>query len=768
MFKGCIVFAWDNQTSVPFWSALKMQPVLSDPVPCFKALVTVHKLLVNGPHIVLSEACNEVSFLEQCARIHGSQNGAFSSSYGYGPLISSYVSFLLTKIDFHRTHPEFTGNFDYEEYLSIKGVQDLDEGYKTIDEMMELQERLDLFQKSVFENFGGVSGSVECRISAFVPLIDESYGMYKFVTSMLSAMHLSVESPDPLILLVERYNTIFSNLKQFYEECSKIRYLTSLVAIPKLPDRAPQFSEEALKRFTGSQAFHKAVDQPAAPVKKRSEETKGNGNQTTVVVQIPVQQQQPQPQPQQMVPMQPMTSFMPGMFDAGLMTRVNSEIVQMQSSLQAATSQHHQDQAALNELRERFEKAESRAKELTQRYNQLASQANSQGEDLREQIAAWKRKYEATAKLYTELRDRYMQLAEKLNESSKTAQYSRNLEGRLQELELLRLTEQQMNSEKDAKMAELEEQCRQLQAECEALRIEECVIGGEIGGQLADELARAAAEIATAASKLTELRGMEGLKCHEDLLDAASALTCAISDLVKYARSVQEAIVAEAASSASGDADILAASFYKKNSVWTAGLISAAQAVAGATSHLVETADALLRTKSRSPEHLIVASTGVTASTAQLMAAARVKANPMWPCSESLESAARSVSEANKALVSLVTSKAALYEEGINSSGSSDNLPTTLQGFKIAEMDQQVEILALERKLQSARMHLSRLRQSQYSIPASKEEGVFECQTDKSEAALVEFEAEDEDNSLPSNDDWLMTIPPKLEEIEFK
>ena len=170
-----------------------MQPVLSDAIPCFKALVTIHKLLVNGPHIVLSEACNEVSFLEQCARIHGSQNGAFSTSYGYGPLISSYVSFLLTKIDFHRTHPEFTGNFDYEEYLSIKGVQDLDEGYKTIDEMMELQERLDLFQKSVFENFGGaaVSGSVECRVSAFVPLIDESYGMYKFVTSMLSAMHLS-------------------------------------------------------------------------------------------------------------------------------------------------------------------------------------------------------------------------------------------------------------------------------------------------------------------------------------------------------------------------------------------------------------------------------------------------------------------------------------------------------------------------------------------------------------------------------------------------
>lgn len=745
-----------------------MQPVLSDPVPCFKALVTIHKLLVNGPHVVLSEACNEVAFLEQCARIHGSQNGAFSSSYGYGPLISSYVSFLLTKIDFHRTHPEFTGNFDYEEYLSIKGVQDLDEGYKTIDEMMELQERLDLFQKSVFENFGAASGSVECRISAFVPLIDESYGMYKFVTSMLSAMHLSVESPDPLILLVERYNSIFNSLKQFYEECSKIRYLTSLVAIPKLPDRVPQFTEDALKRFTGSQAFHKAVEQKSAPV-KRSESSSGSGKggQTTVVVQIPSSvQPAPQPQPQQpaMVPMN--FGMMPGMFDSGLMQRINTEIIQMQASLQTATAQHRQDQAALNELRESLGKAEGRAKELTQRYNQLASQANSQSDDLREQIAGWKRKYEATAKLYTELRDRYMQLAEKLNESSKTAQYSRTLEGRLQELELERLTAQQINSEKDAKLAELEERCRKLQGECEALKIEECVIGGEIEGQLADELARAAAEIATAASKLVELRGLDGLQCHEDLLDAASALTSAISELVKQARSVQEAIVQEAAGK---DNDIAVASFYKKNSVWTAGLISAAQAVAGATSHLVETADALLRTKSRSPEHLIVASTGVTASTAQLMAAARVKANPTWPCSEALEGAARSVAEANKSLVSLVTSKSSQFDGNDAASADSSSLPTTLQGFKIAEMDQQVEILALERKLQSARIHLARLRQSQYKTAEVNEStaGVTHVVDSNVFCESVSSVEEEEDNSLPTSDDWLLTVPPKLEELKF-
>lgn len=581
---------------------------------------------------------------------------------------------------------------------------------------------------------------------------------------------LGVESPDPLILLVERYNNIFSSLKEFYEECSKIRYLTSLVAIPKLPDRAPQFTEDALKRFTGSQAFHKAVPQQQQPAPKKEESSKKS--QTTVVVQIPVPQQQQQqlpiPQPQ------PLSTFgmMPGMYDAGLMQRINTEIVQMQSSLQTATAQHQQDQAALHELNEKFSKAEARAKELTQRYNQLASQANSHSDELRGQVAAWKRKYEATAKLYSELRERYMLLAEKLNESSKTAQLTRNLEGRLQELELQRLTDQQLQSEKDAKLAELEERCRQLQGECEALRVEECVIGSEIGGQLADELARAAAEIASAASKLTELRGLEGLECHEDLLDAASALTGAIADLVKYARQVQEAIVQDAAGK---DNDLQAASFYKKNSVWTAGLISAAQAVAGATSHLVESADALLRTRSRSPEHLIVASTGVTASTAQLMAAARVKAHPGWPCSESLEGAARNVSEANRALVALVTSKAALFDGDGTGMGDASGaaLPTTLQGFKIAEMDQQVEILALERKLQSARIQLARLRQSQYTANenvmsteiATVNNAVSNVSNDS--VVSVSTQHEDEDNALPDGDDWLFNGPPKLEELKL-
>lgn len=49
---------------------------------------------------------------------------------GYGSLIKNYVQFLLHKLRFHRTHPEFNGTFDYEEYISLKNIDDPNEGYE--------------------------------------------------------------------------------------------------------------------------------------------------------------------------------------------------------------------------------------------------------------------------------------------------------------------------------------------------------------------------------------------------------------------------------------------------------------------------------------------------------------------------------------------------------------------------------------------------------------------------------------------------------------
>lgn len=65
--------------------------------------------------------------------------------------------------------------------------------YETIGDLMTLQDQIETFQKLIFVHFRG-SNNNECKISALVPLVKESYGIYRFITSMMRAMHRSESS----------------------------------------------------------------------------------------------------------------------------------------------------------------------------------------------------------------------------------------------------------------------------------------------------------------------------------------------------------------------------------------------------------------------------------------------------------------------------------------------------------------------------------------------------------------------------------------------
>jgi hypothetical protein len=109
---------------------------------------------------------------------------------------------------------------------------------------MTLQDQIESFQKLIFAHFRG-SNNNECRISALVPLVKESFGIYKFITSMMRAMHrresryhtlltTGTDAMDALLPLSERYNAQHYNLRKFYYECSNLKYLTGLINVPKL------------------------------------------------------------------------------------------------------------------------------------------------------------------------------------------------------------------------------------------------------------------------------------------------------------------------------------------------------------------------------------------------------------------------------------------------------------------------------------------------------------------------------------------------------
>jgi hypothetical protein len=235
---------------------------------------------------------------------------------------------------------------------------------------------------------------------------------------------------------------------------------------------------------------------------------------------------------------------------------------------------------------------------------------------------------------------------------------------------------------------------------------------GDLGDLVDKELSKAADAIEAAAARLAKLKTKprEGfstyeLRINDVILAAAIAVTNAIAELIKAATESQQEIVREGRGSSSRTA------FYKKNNRWTEGLISAAKAVATSTNTLIETADGVISGRN-SPEQLIVASNDVAASTAQLVAASRVKATFMSKTQDRLEAASKAVGAACRALVRQVQD--IIAERNRDEGETVDYAKLSSHEFKVREMEQQVEILQLENSLARARQRLGEMRKISY------------------------------------------------------
>lgn len=110
--------------------------------------------------------------------------------------------------------------------------------YETISDLMGLQDQIESFQRQVFAHFRH-SANNECRISSLVPLVKESWGIYRFITSMLRAMHRRTDDLEALEPLRQRFKTQHYSLRKFYYECSNLKYLTGLINVPKLGQVSP-------------------------------------------------------------------------------------------------------------------------------------------------------------------------------------------------------------------------------------------------------------------------------------------------------------------------------------------------------------------------------------------------------------------------------------------------------------------------------------------------------------------------------------------------
>ncbi|XP_066551517.1 huntingtin-interacting protein 1 isoform X2 [Amia ocellicauda] len=235
---------------------------------------------------------------------------------------------------------------------------------------------------------------------------------------------------------------------------------------------------------------------------------------------------------------------------------------------------------------------------------------------------------------------------------------------------------------------------------------------GELGDLVEQEMSATSIAVEAAAARIEEMLSKSraadsGVKMevNERILASCTELMQAIKVLVLSSKDLQRDIVESGRGAASTK------EFYAKNSRWTEGLISASKAVGWGATVMVDAADLVVQGKGKF-EELMVCSHEIAASTAQLVAASKVKADKDSGNLAKLQQASRGVTQATASLVASTKSGKSQIEE----KDTMDFSSMTLTQIKRQEMDSQVRVLELETWLQKERERLGELRKKHYEL----------------------------------------------------
>lgn len=244
----------------------------------------------------------------------------------------------------------------------------------------------------------------------------------------------------------------------------------------------------------------------------------------------------------------------------------------------------------------------------------------------------------------------------------------------------------------------------------------------ELGDLVDKEMAATSAAIEEAVRRIDEMMNQARkdttgvkLEVNERILNSCTDLMKAIRMLVIASTDLQKEIVEGGRGAAS------IKEFYARNSRWTEGLISAAKAVGWGATELVESADKVVLHTGKY-EELIVCSHEIAASTAQLVAASKVKADRSSKRLSTLQQASRYVNE----MAAKVVASTKTGQENLEEKDTMDFSGMSLIKLKKEEMESQVKVLELETQLENERLRLGELRKKHYELAGVPMEQVTE------------------------------------------
>jgi DNA repair exonuclease SbcCD ATPase subunit len=241
---------------------------------------------------------------------------------------------------------------------------------------------------------------------------------------------------DALSPLHGRYDAQHYRLVRFYYECSNLRYLTSLITIPKLPQDPPSLLGEDEERPALPKRPTKEIEAtPSPPPKPVAVEpepindfwsTEARRQQEEFEAEQRRLQQQWEDQQQQQVlaqqqaqrdfeEQQRLQAEQQRLAQEQLMreqyqSQTQGRLAELERENLNARAQYERDQLMLQQYDRRVKDLEEQMNQLTSNMNMQNASKDEQIRALQEQVNTWRSKYEALAKLYSQLRQEHLDL----------------------------------------------------------------------------------------------------------------------------------------------------------------------------------------------------------------------------------------------------------------------------------------------------------------------------------------------------------------------
>uniref|UniRef100_A0A8C2IP96 Huntingtin interacting protein 1 related n=1 Tax=Cyprinus carpio TaxID=7962 RepID=A0A8C2IP96_CYPCA len=708
----CIIFA-KNHLDLP----LSSNAILS-----WKFCHVVHKLLRDGHPNTLRDSRGHTASIRQMGTLWGNLHDR------YGHIVALYAKLLCIKIDFHLKVSLIVPSITFE-YIYV---------FDMTSEVLEYMEAALKLQETVFRQMESSSTSSttpvgKCRLAPLVLVVQDCGPLYHFLVKLLFKLHSRIPL-DALLGHRERFREQFNSLTQFFERVRGMEFFKSIIQIPDLPDEPPNFLRAAsfadyVKPVVVQNETFPDFDETDTQLdfgegNYQMVNTTWIGQTFSVLVGLQAEKET-------------------------LLRTVKDQEAEIASLRQAA--QLHQ--TMLQQERERHQR------EMTALHNQLQEKVRVLLQKLQDEqfsllqcavVEAEGMVLDAVAKVDDPLHVRCISTPDYLiNRAELTlasidkmqqshVAYLRNMDdasGLLRSVTQFShlISDTIVNGAGTAHSAptdqadRLTDNCRDCATHC-LQYLKELKLKATLPRADPTAVRFVVQRILNQGQDLRP-RGADVQK--EELADMVDKEMTATSTAIEDAVLRMDEILSQARRDSSGVKlevnqshfssllDIVESGrgagsvkdFYAKNSCWTEGLISASKAVGWGATQMLESADKVVTDRGKY-EDLIVCSHEIAASTAQLVAASKVKADRGNRKLQTLQQASRHVND----MAAVVVSSTKSGQMQIENKNSMDFSSMSLIKLKTEEMDSQVKVLELEKQLANERIRLGGLRKKHYEI----------------------------------------------------